>query len=169
MLSFYRQHLRAHLLSEQLPPTVDQEILTSKIICIKNFVLLKFTWFHSICEIFITVDNCNMEERLESSLRFVYYQASGDPRIAGCSCWSDIYLRECGLTCGSLFTDHHHVILFFTCYIFTVGFDREIILTAKFSQSFTVTMPGLISSPYSGDPSEVFWACARSSNILTYM
>ena len=125
MLSFYRQHLRAHLLSEQLPPTVDQEILTSKIICIKNFVLLKFTWFHSICEIFITVDNCNMEERLESSLRFVYYQASGDPRIAGCSCWLDIYLRECGLTCGSLFTDHHHVILFFTLYFHSWFWPRN--------------------------------------------
>jgi len=42
--------------------------------------------------------------------------------------------------CASLFTDHRHVILFFACLIFAVGLDREIILTAKFSQSTVVTI-----------------------------
>ena len=37
--------------------------------------------------------------------------------------------------CASLFTDHCHVILFFTCLICEVNLDREIVLTAKFSQS----------------------------------
>ena len=38
-----------------------------------------------------------MDERLESSWHLVYYQLSREPRIAGCSCQSDIYLEECGL------------------------------------------------------------------------
>ena len=57
----------------------------------KNVV--KISQFHSICEIFLTVDDCNMDERLESEfLALVYYQVSGEPGIAGCSCRSDIYL-----------------------------------------------------------------------------
>ena len=68
-----------------------------KIICVKNFRVVKFSWFRSIREIFLTVDNCNMDKRLESSWRLVYYQVSGDPGIARCSCRSDIYLGECGL------------------------------------------------------------------------
>ena len=31
------------------------------------------------------VDGCNMDERLESFWRLVYYQASGEQGIAGCS------------------------------------------------------------------------------------
>ena len=86
MLSFYRQHLQAHLLSEQLPPTVDQEILMSKNIPMKNFRAVKIYVVSFDLRNFLMVDSCNMEERLESSLRFIYYQASGDPRITGCNC-----------------------------------------------------------------------------------
>ena len=76
---------------------VDWEMFTLKIICVKNFRVVKFSWFHSIHEIFLTVDYCNMDERLESSWRLVYYQVSGAPGIARCSRRSDIYLVECGL------------------------------------------------------------------------
>ena len=43
------------------------------------------------------VDDCNMNEHLESSWHLVYYRVSGEPGIAGYSRQSDIYLRECGL------------------------------------------------------------------------
>ena len=76
---------------------VDREIFTLKIICLKIFHVVKFSRFHSIREIFLTVDYCNMDERLESSWRLVYYQVSGEPGIAHCSCRSDIYPMECGL------------------------------------------------------------------------
>ena len=56
-----------------------------------------------------------MDERLESSWRLVYYQVSGEPGIAGCSRRSDIYLGECGVARASLFTDRRRVILFFAC------------------------------------------------------
>ena len=76
----------------------------------KNFHVIKFSQSHSIREIFLTVDDCNMDERLESSWRLVYYQVSGEPGRQ-----SDIYFRECGLARESLFTDHHRIILFFAC------------------------------------------------------
>ena len=112
-------------------PTVDQEIFTLKIIRVKNFRVVKFSRFRSIREFFLTVDDCNVDKRL----RLVYYQVSGEPGITRCSRRSDIYLGKCGLARTSLFTDHRCVILFFTCLIFTVGLDRKIILTAKFSWS----------------------------------
>ena len=46
---------------------VDREMFTLKIICLKIFHVVKFSRFHSIREIFLTVDYCNMDERLESS------------------------------------------------------------------------------------------------------
>ena len=72
-----------------------------------------------------------MDERLESSWCLVYYQVSGEPGIAHCSRRLNNYLREC----GSLFTNHPHVILFFACLIFAVGLNHKIILTAKFFRS----------------------------------
>jgi len=78
--------------------TVDRKIFTLKIICIKKFRVVKFSRFRSIHKIFITVDDCNMDECLESFWRLVYYQVSGKPGIARCSHWSDIYFGECGLT-----------------------------------------------------------------------
>jgi len=42
------------------------------------------------CGFVRTIDDCNMDERLESSWGLVYYQVSGEPYIAGCSRWSDI-------------------------------------------------------------------------------
>ena len=101
-----------------------------KIIRIKNFGVVKFSWFRSIREIFLTVADYNMDERLESSYRLVYYQVSGEPGIAGCSRRSNIYPGECGLASASLFIDCHYVSL-----IFVVGCNCEIILTAKFSRS----------------------------------
>ena len=86
-----------------------------KIIHVKNFRVIKFSQFHSIHKNFLTVDDCSMDERLESSWRLVYYQVSGEPGITGCSHQLDIYLGECGLARDSLFTDHRHVILFFAC------------------------------------------------------
>ena len=65
--------------------TVDREIFALKIIRVKNFRVIKFSRFRSIREIFLTVDDCSMDERLESSWRLVYYQVSGEPGIAGCS------------------------------------------------------------------------------------
>ena len=95
--------------------TVDWEIFALKIICVKNFRVIKFLRFRSIHEIFLTVDNCNMDERLENSWRLVYYQVSGERGISGCSGRLDIYLGECGLARASLFADHRCVILFFAC------------------------------------------------------
>ena len=77
--------------------TIDREIFALKIICVKNFRIDKFSRFRSIRKIFLTVDDCNMDERLESLWLLVYYQVSGKPGIARCSDKSDIYLRECGL------------------------------------------------------------------------
>ena len=47
--------------------TVDREMFTLKIIHVKIFHVVKFSQFHSIREIFLTVDECNLDERLESS------------------------------------------------------------------------------------------------------
>ena len=79
------------------PSTVDREIFALKIIRVKIFRVDKFSRFRSIREIFLTVDDCNMDERLESLWLLVYYQVSGEPGIARCSHRSDIYLGECGL------------------------------------------------------------------------
>ena len=77
--------------------TVDREIFALKIIHMKIFRVDKFSRFRLIREIFLTVDDCNMDERLESLWLLVNYQVSGEPGIARCSRLSDIYLGECGL------------------------------------------------------------------------
>ena len=92
---------------------VDREIFTLKIIRVKNILFVKFSRFRSIHEIFLTVNGCNMDERLESSYHLVYYQVSGEQGIAGCSRRSDIYLEECGLVRPSFFTVHHRIIFIF--------------------------------------------------------
>ena len=103
----------------------------------KIFRVDKFSRFRSIREIFLTVDDCNMEERLESLWLLVYYQVSGEPGIARCSHQSHIYLGECGLA-RKLIHRSSPSNLFFACLIFAVGLDREIILTAKFSRSTVI-------------------------------
>ena len=45
-----------------------------KIIHVINFCVV--TWFRSIHEIFLTIDDYNMDERLESSYRLVCYRVS---------------------------------------------------------------------------------------------
>ena len=87
-------------------------------------------------EIFLTVDDCNMDERLESCWCLVVYQVSGEPRIAHFSRRSDIYPGEYGLACKLIH-------LFFVCLIFAVGLDCKIILTAKFSQSMVYSETSL--------------------------
>ena len=77
--------------------TVNWEIFTLRTIRVKNFVLFKFSWFRLIRDIFLMVDDFNMDERLESSWCLVYYQVSGEPGITGYGHRSDIYLGECGL------------------------------------------------------------------------
>ena len=54
-----------------------------KIICAKNFRVVKFSCSFDPRN-FLTIDDCNMDERLESSWRLVYYQVSGEPGITGC-------------------------------------------------------------------------------------
>ena len=84
--------------------TVDREIFVLKIIRVKNFRVVKFSRFRSIREIFLTVDYCNMDERLESSYRLAYYHVSGEPGIARCSRRSDIYI-PCGVwTCTQAYS-----------------------------------------------------------------
>ena len=39
----------------------------------KNVCVVNFSRFCLICEIFLTVDYCNMDEHLESSWHLVYY------------------------------------------------------------------------------------------------
>ena len=87
--------------------TVDREIFALKIFRVKIFRVDKFSRFRSIREIFLTVDDCNMDERLESLWLLVYYQVSGKPGIARCSHRSgSVDLR------ASLFTEYHCVVYF---------------------------------------------------------
>ena len=83
----------------------------------KKYLPKKFQCTHreiftvrSIREI-LTIDDCNMDERLESSLHLVYYQVSGEPGIACCSCRLDNYSTSGSVDLhASLFTDHCRVI-----------------------------------------------------------
>ena len=90
-------------------------MFTLKTILVKIFHVIKFSRFRSIRKIFLTVDDCSMDERLESSWRLVYYQVSGEPGIAGCSRRLDIYPGECGLAHASLFIACGCVSLIFAC------------------------------------------------------
>ena len=76
--------------------TVDWETFMLKIIYVKNFNVVNFLWFRLIHNFFLMVDDCNMDEHLDSWL-LVYYQVSREPEIAGLSHRPDIYLGECGL------------------------------------------------------------------------
>ena len=111
--------------------TVDREIFTLKIIRVKNFHVVKFSRSRSIREIFLTVDDCNMNERLESSLCLVYCQVSGEPGIVSVIVDWTFNSGSVDLL-ASLFTESSPRNFFFACLIFAVGLDRKIILTAKF-------------------------------------
>ena len=52
---------------------------------------------------------------------------------------SDVYFGRCGRVL--LFVDHHCVNVFIRVSNFVVNLNREIILTAKFSQSMVVFIP----------------------------
>ena len=64
----------------------------------ENFCV-NFSQFRSIRNFFLTVDNYNMDERLES---LVYYRVSGETEIAGCSRRSNMYPGGFGLVRISL-------------------------------------------------------------------
>ena len=53
------------LSSDLIITTVDREIFTLRIIRVKIFCGVKFLWFRLIRKIFLTVDSCNRDERLE--------------------------------------------------------------------------------------------------------
>ena len=78
----------------------------------ENFLCIKFSRFRSIRK---TVDDCNMDELLESSWRLVYttrYQESqGSLAVVFDRTFTlgNVDLR------ANLFTDHRRVILFFAC------------------------------------------------------
>ena len=97
------------------PATVDWEIFTLKIICVKNFRVIKFSRFRLIREFFLTDDDCNMDELLESSWRLVYttrYQESqGSFAVVIDRTFNsgNVNLH------ANLFTNHLRVILFFAC------------------------------------------------------
>ena len=91
---------------------------------------VKFSRFRLIRKIILMVDNCNMDEHLESCWRLVYYQVSGEPRIAPVVVDQTFTLGSVDL-CASLFIDHHRIILFFACLIFAVDLDREITLNSE--------------------------------------
>ena len=70
-----------------------------------------------------------------------------------------------------LFIDHHCVIFFFffACYIFVVGLDHEIILTAKFSHITTSYNHGKLSLP-SAVVQQKLWVglcLVKSENLQT--
>ena len=132
-----------------------------KIICVKNFHVVKFSWSRSIRELFLTIKDCNMDERLESSWGLVYYQVSGEPGITSCVVVHRTFTPWSVNLCASIFTDHRHVILFVACLIFTVGLNCEIILTAKFSRSTVVSIVSTPCAPpsekQSGEQSQISW------------
>ena len=123
-------------------------------------MLLNFRGLVRSANFFLTIKDCNMDERLESSWGLVYNQVSGEPGIARCSRRLDIYPVECELVCK-----HIHWSLprnfIFACLIFTVGLNREIILTAKFSRSTVVSIVSTPRAPpsekQSGEQSEMSW------------
>ena len=57
----------AQNMTTQRKNTVDRDIFMLKIIRMKMFRGVKFLWFCLIHKTFITVDNYNMDERLEDS------------------------------------------------------------------------------------------------------
>ena len=118
--------------------TVDRESFTLKIICVKIFRVVKFSRSHLIHKIFLTVDDCNMDKRLESSWCLVNYQVSGEPGITRCSCQLDIYLGECGLVRKLIRWSSPRNFIFHV-FNFRGWSRREIILAAKFSQSMVRT------------------------------
>ena len=69
-----------------------------------------------------------LDECLENSWHLVYYQVSGEPGIAGCSCRSDIYLGECGLVHKLIHWSWPHNLIFrvlnFHDWSQTFGFEK---------------------------------------------
>ena len=86
-----------------------------KIILVKNFCVVKFSQFVLIREIFLAVDYCNSDERLESSGRLVYYQVSETQGSLTVVVDWTFTLWSAGLARISLFIDRCHVSLIFAC------------------------------------------------------
>ena len=70
-------HFGLHLMRLVLAEICDDwEIHTLKIIRVKIFCGVKFSWFRSIREIFLTVDGYNRDKHFECSWHLVYYDIS---------------------------------------------------------------------------------------------
>ena len=86
---------------------------------------------------FLAVDGYIIEKSLERSYRLVYYQVSGEPAIACCNTEAVRVVVDQTFTSGGvdntrLFVDHLCVNVFIRV---SVGLNREVILTVKFSRS----------------------------------
>ena len=92
--------------------TVDREIFALKIIRVKIFRVDKFSRFRSIREIFFTVGDCNMDERLESLWLLVYYQVYQENRGLLAVVIDRTFTSRSVDLRASLFTDHRRVIYF---------------------------------------------------------
>ena len=81
----------------------------------EKLLVIKFSWFRSIHEIFLMVDDCNMDNLPGSSWHLVYttrYQESKGLLAVGFD--RTFTSRNVDLHVN-LITDHRHVILFFAC------------------------------------------------------
>ena len=81
--------------SAQQNNTVNWEIFTLKISCVKNFHGVKFLWFCSIREIFFNGWRWGVPGVFLPFI--VYHEVLGEPGIASCSHRLDIYLGGWGL------------------------------------------------------------------------
>ena len=108
-------YVDVHVLLCECPATVNREIFTLKIIHVKNFRVIKFSQFHLIRKFFLTDDDCNMDELLESSWRLVYTTRYQESR-GSFAVVVDLTFNSGNVDLHTnLFTDHRHVILFFAC------------------------------------------------------
>ena len=79
----------------------------------KNFRVIKFSRFCSICEIFLTVDDRNTDEILESSWHLVYTTRYQESQGLLGVVFNRTFMgpAECGHV-ANLFTDHRCIIIF---------------------------------------------------------
>ena len=115
-----------------------------KIIQVKIFHV-KFSQFCSIRNFFLIVDDCNMDECLESSWHLVYYQISGEPGIGPVVVDRTFTSGSVDLR-ASLFIDHCRVILFFACLIFAVDLDYRHFFYNAMCDSWAFFMPASCTS-----------------------
>ena len=81
----------------------------------KNFRVIKFSRFCSIREIFLAVDDCNMDKLLESSWRLVYTTRYHESQGLLAVVFDRAFTSGNVDLHANLFIDHRCVILFFAC------------------------------------------------------